>query len=110
MHAHLGSQTYMILLQERRQFLDMTFFYKCIFSFYNCPEILENICFHVPSRSLRSLQHFKPTVSKINVHTFAFMQRSMKFLNTILMDQSCDIFNCSYGTFRRFLISMIYSS
>ena len=71
-------------LQKRRQFLDMTFFYKCMFSFYDCSEILQSICFNVPSRSLRSKQLFKPVVSKNNVHSSAFLQRSMKFLNTIL--------------------------
>ena len=96
-------------LQQRRRFLDVTFLYKCMFSVYNCSEILESICFNVPSRTLRSKQLFKPTMSRVNVHSNAFLQRTMNHFNEILTGKSFDIFSCNYGQFRRFLTETIYS-
>ena len=97
-------------LEYRRQFLDATFFFKCMLSYHDCPDILYGIRFSVPSRSLRSKPDFKPISSKVNVHSSAFLQRTMKFFNEILPKHEFDIYNCSYTSFRNLLYRNVFST
>jgi hypothetical protein len=77
-------------------------------SYYDCHNILYAINFSVPSRSLRHKPVFKPNISKVKVHSSAFLQRTMTFLNELIFKHDFDIFNCSHSVFRNFVQNKLY--
>ena len=82
-YSNLCSIFQLPCLEHRRQFLDATFFFKCMFSYYDCSDILYGINFSVPSRSLRSKPVFKPNPSKVKVHSSAFYSELWNFWKSL---------------------------
>ena len=93
-------------LESRRVFLDTTFLYKIVNSYYNISDVLAQINFYTPTIALRRTLLFRPASHRTNLLKFSFLSRSQNFFNTILNEQNLDIFG-NFITFRRNLRQLL---
>ncbi len=81
-------------LHQRRSFLDSVFIYKCVNSFYDCPDILSHIHFYAPQRTLRGTHIFRLERSRTNCFKFSPLLRCMSTFNMLTsLDSTIDLFS-----------------
>lgn len=93
--TNLNMQT----LKDRRQTADLIFLFKLIHNQIECPDLLENIYFNVPQRSLRTNNStFHISFHSTNYGFYSPLQRISRLGN--LASESLDLFNCSLNQLR----------
>ena len=97
-------------LEHRRLFLDGVFLFKCVNSVFDCPYLVEQMCFLIPGRNLRSTRstQFYCQRSRLNVRKYSILNRIQSDFSSFDIVSVSDMFYLSLNTFKARLKNVYY--
>lgn len=88
-------------LKSRRIVADMTFLHKIIHNEIDCPELLSQINFNIPSKRTRHTNLFYTTSNNTNAAVNSPISRILQRFNSIQTSTNIDIFSDSLPLFKK---------
>ncbi|XP_048487187.1 uncharacterized protein LOC125490855 [Plutella xylostella] len=109
-YEHRCERLHLLPLKLRRTVADVIFLFKIIRGYVDCPELLQMVNFHVPTRPSRKFKTLHIPACSTNFRQNFFSLRASNAINSLCNSSEVDIFGSSLETVKAIFIRNFVSS